>query len=230
VTPKGKRPLADLGIRVVSGAFMAAGALVTAWLGGVVMIAVWLALAGFVLAEWWRITRGWPLWQGAGIIYAAIVVIVPLTLRWSGDYGLPALLWLFAVVWTSDVMAYVCGRLIGGPKLWPRVSPGKTWAGFIGGTAFAAVAASAVAVWAGVPSLLPVVLVSLVAAMISQGGDLFESAIKRNFGVKDAGAVIPGHGGVMDRLDGFIAAGLFALVLGVVRGGWGAAGQGVLIW
>jgi phosphatidate cytidylyltransferase len=209
---------------------MAAGALVTAWLGGVVLIAVWLALAAFVLAEWWRITRGWPLWQAFGLVYAAIVLVVPLTLRWSGEFGLPALLWLFAVVWTSDVMAYVCGRLIGGPKLWPRVSPGKTWAGFIGGTLFAGVAATGVAAWAGVPSLLPVVLVSVVAAMISQGGDLFESAVKRAFGVKDAGAVIPGHGGVMDRLDGFIAAGLFALVLGVMRGGWEAAGQGVLIW
>src|SRR5690606_29043098 len=95
------------------------------------------------------------------------------------ELGLAAVLWLFAVVWGSDVMAYFCGRTIGGPKLWPAVSPKKTWSGFIGGTAFAVAAGTVVAAAFGVPALVPVALVSLVAAIVSQGGDLFESSLKR---------------------------------------------------
>src|SRR5690606_37754461 len=165
-----------------------------------------------------------------GLVYAALVLAAPVVLRMDTELGLVAVFWLFAVVWGSDVMAYFCGRTIGGPKLWPAVSPKKTWSGFIGGTGFAVGGGTGVAAVAGVPSLMPAALVSLFAAVLSQGGDLFESSLKRRFGVKDSGKLIPGHGGLMDRLDGFVLAGLFALLIGVGRGGLDAAGRGVLMW
>ncbi|MGQ4273020.1 phosphatidate cytidylyltransferase [Terrihabitans sp. B22-R8] len=220
----------ELAVRLVSGLVLAVAALLSAWAGGFLLFGFWLVAAGGVLVEWWRMTGDAITWRLLGIVYAAIAIISPLVLRSDSHWGLAALLWLFAVVWISDVMAYVCGRLIGGPKLWPRVSPGKTWAGFVGGTFFAGLGGAGVAAWADAPSLGPVIVLSVVAAIVSQAGDLLESALKRSFGVKDAGSLIPGHGGFMDRLDGFIAAGLFALALGLMRGGWDAAGQGLLVW
>lgn len=220
----------ELRLRIVSASVLAATALVAAWIGGVPVFLFWLIGATGVLVEWWRMTGGRLGWRFLGLLYASAVLVSPVVLRLDPAMGFAVLVWLFAVVWGSDVMAYACGRMIGGPKLMPRVSPKKTWSGFIGGTVFAALAGTAVAAFFEAPALLPVGVVSLIAAIISQGGDLVESAIKRHFGVKDASALIPGHGGFMDRLDGFIAAGLFALVLGVARGGWTGAGQGVLIW
>jgi phosphatidate cytidylyltransferase len=136
-----------------------------------------------------------------------------------------AIAFFFAVVWGSDIFAYFGGRLIGGPKLWPRVSAGKTWSGTLTGLV-AGAALGVCAVWlGGGPALATwqVFLVGLAAAAISQIGDLFESAIKRRFGVKDSSNLIPGHGGVMDRLDGFIFACAFGAAIGLVRGDPSAA-------
>lgn len=224
------RRKSELKTRIVSGAALAAVALLVAWLGGVPFFLFWLAAAAGIFYEWWKLTGASLGWKFPGFVYAAIALAAPVVLRSDAEMGLAAVLWLFAVVWVSDIMAYFCGRLIGGPKLWPRVSPKKTWSGFIGGTAFSVAAATGVAAAFGAPSLLPVAIVSLAAAVISQGGDLFESSLKRRFGVKDSGTLIPGHGGLMDRLDGFVLAGLFALALGVWRGGLDAAGRGVLMW
>lgn len=148
---------------------------------------------------------------GLGVLYAAVIAIVPIALRGHPGHGLTAILWIFAVVWLTDIGAYFAGRTIGGPKLWPRVSPKKTWSGFIGGITAGTLGAWAVAslsaqvhgqLWfAG----MVLVALSLVAAILSQGGDLLESAMKRHFGVKDSSQLIPGHGGVMDRLDSFWA-------------------------
>ena len=142
--------------------------------------------------------------------------------------GLDAILWLFAVVWGTDVFAYFGGRIVGGPKLWPRLSPKKTWAGFLIGIGAGALLGVAVA-WrqSGHGTLLAV---GLVAGALAQGGDLFESSLKRHYGVKDASHLIPGHGGVMDRLDGFLVAAVFACCLGVARAGVASAGWGVLAW
>jgi phosphatidate cytidylyltransferase len=230
VTVTRSRARSEVLTRIVSGLLLAGAALASAWVGGLMLVAFWAVGACGVLAEWLRMTRGTLGWSLLGILYAGLAFAAPLILRADPVIGLGAVLWLFAVVWTSDVMAYCCGRLIGGPKLWPAVSPAKTWAGFIGGTVFATAAATAVAAAAGAPVLIPVAMISLVAAVFSQAGDLIESAMKRRFGVKDAGHLIPGHGGMMDRLDGFIIAGAFALIVGLARGGWGAVGQGVLIW
>jgi phosphatidate cytidylyltransferase len=224
------RKTSELKTRIVSGVVLAAVALGTAWEGNILFFLFWLAAAAGIFIEWWKLTGASLGWKFPGFLYAAIALAAPVVLRMDNEMGLAAILWLFAIVWGSDVMAYACGRLIGGPKLWPAVSPKKTWAGFIGGTAFAVAAATAIAAAFHAPSLGPVALVGLIAAIVSQGGDLFESSLKRRFGVKDSGTLIPGHGGLMDRLDGFVLAGLFAMALGLWRGGLDAAGRGVLMW
>ncbi len=164
----------------------------------------------------------------SGVAYAAALVLSVNVLRTSFPGGLESILWLFAVVWGTDIMAYFGGRLLGGPKLWPRLSPSKTWSGFLIGIGSGALAGAAVA-----PAPGPYghyIAVGLFAAALAQGGDLFESALKRRYGVKDASHIIPGHGGVMDRLDGFVAAAVFAACLGVARFGLDRAGAGLFTW
>ena len=141
--------------------------------------------------------------------------------------GLVGPAWMFAVVWSTDIAAYFAGRKIGGPKLMPRVSPNKTWSGALGGLLGAVVAGTLVPVLAdlaGMPlpsaASLPVVAgVSALASVLSQAGDLVDSGLKRRYGVKDSGKIIPGHGGVMDRLDGFFAVAVLAAVYLALRGG-----------
>ncbi len=163
-----------------------------------------------------------------GLVYAAALALSVTLLRASEPDGFRAILWLFAVVWGTDIFAYFGGRLIGGAKLWPRLSPSKTWSGFLTGIGAGALLGLAVAP-AG--SNLPVLLaIGLAAGALAQGGDLFESSLKRRYGVKDASRLIPGHGGVMDRLDGFLVAAVFAALLGAVRAGAGAAGLGLFNW
>jgi phosphatidate cytidylyltransferase len=172
-------------------------------------------------------------WCAAGLVYAGAMVIAVCVLRHSLFLGPVAILWLFAVVWGTDVMAYFGGRLIGGPKLWPRVSPGKTWSGFWVGVGSGAAAGTLVVAYAATPGeapLFPVFLLGLAAAAVSQGGDLFESMVKRRYGVKDSGRLIPGHGGAMDRLDGFIFAAIFAALVGALHKGAVAAAHGLLVW
>jgi phosphatidate cytidylyltransferase len=181
-------------------------------------------LAGLVAGA----DRGARFWSGAGVLYAGALIASPVLLRASPAYGLAAVLWLFAVVWTTDIMAYFGGRLIGGPKLWPRVSPGKTWSGALVGTASGALCGALVGVL-GAPSgvrLVPFLILGLAASIVAQLGDLFESAVKRRFGAKDSSHLIPGHGGMMDRLDGFVAAAAFAALVGWWRssGDWIASG------
>jgi phosphatidate cytidylyltransferase len=129
-------------------------------------------------------------------------------LRVSPSFGLATILWLFAVVWGTDIAAYFAGRLIGGPRLWPSISPGKTWSGAIVGAVVGA--GLGLMLWAWTNNLAALFWLGLATAIVSELGDLFESALKRRFGVKDSSGLIPGHGGLMDRLDAFIAASLFA--------------------
>jgi phosphatidate cytidylyltransferase len=180
--------------------------------------------AGFVP----QATPGRRVWSGAGVLYSGALLASPVLLRGSPAYGLAAILWLFAIVWGADIMAYFGGRAIGGPKLWPRVSPGKTWSGALVGVVSGALLGAVVALFAA-PSgvrFLPILLIGLAAAVVEGLGDLFESAIKRRFDVKDSSQLIPGHGGLMDRLDGFIAAAAFAAFVGWARtgGDWIASG------
>jgi phosphatidate cytidylyltransferase len=147
-------------------------------------------------------------WAAAGALYAGALVASLVLLRLSPSFGRPAILWLFAVVWGADIAAYFAGRLIGGPRLWPSVSPGKTWAGAIAGALMGAVLGLMLVAWTN--RLAALFWLGLVTAIVSELGDLFESALKRRFGVKDSSGLIPGHGGLMDRLDAFVAASVFA--------------------
>lgn len=162
------------------------------------------------------------LWAVSGFAYAAVVALVPSLVRDDPALGITGIGWLFAVVWTTDIVAYFVGRSVGGPKLWPSVSPKKTWSGFLGGLV-GAVAAGMLVVHLssqlGGPTpfgLIAVGAASGLASVASQFGDLAESALKRRFGAKDSGRLIPGHGGVMDRLDGFVAV---ALLCGLAMAG-----------
>ena len=169
------------------------------------------------------------IWSVAGVPYVAFPGIAFILLRDDASHGLVAMAWLFAAIWAADTLAYFAGRLIGGPKLWPAVSPKKTWAGLGGAVAGGALAGLAFAVWLG-QGILPLVLIGGLLGVVEQGGDLFESALKRHFGVKDSGRLIPGHGGVLDRVDGLAAAAMVAALLGVMHRGTEAAGAGLLIW
>lgn len=164
------------------------------------------------------------IWYAAGPLYASGTLIPPVVLRLHPSDGGVAILWLFLCVWVSDIGAFFVGRKFGGPKLWPRVSPKKTWSGFIGGVVTGSLGAIGAVlyarsiwgdVWLGGTAL---VIVSVIAVLAAVAGDLFESAVKRRFGVKDSGSILPGHGGVMDRLDSFIFASIFTFGVVWVRG------------
>jgi phosphatidate cytidylyltransferase len=169
-------------------------------------------------------------WCAAGLVYAAALMIAPVVLRDDVVLGFAAILFLFTVVWLTDIAAYFVGRKAGGPKLLPRVSPNKTWSGAIAGTLAGVIGGVLVARHFGVANLAAVGLIALMLSIVSQIGDLLESAIKRQFGAKDASGLIPGHGGLMDRLDGFLTAAVAAALIGLVRGGVDAPARGLMIW
>jgi len=180
---------------------------------------LWPAIiAALVLGVVAQLRKQSFVWTAAGPLYAAIVVLAPIWLRGREPDGLVALLWLFLVVWISDIGAYFVGRRFGGPKLWPAISPKKTWSGLFGGLFFGTLLASGFVlldrmvvgpIFIGGIGLF---VLTLGTSLVSELGDLFESAMKRHFGAKDSGQIIPGHGGIMDRLDSFVAAGLFAVI------------------
>jgi phosphatidate cytidylyltransferase len=151
-------------------------------------------------------------------------------MRSNSDHGLLLLIWLFVSVWAADISAYFAGRLIGGPKLAPVISPKKTWAGLGGAMAGAAIASLGVALFAGLNAPLALSLVGTVLGVVEQAGDLFKSALKRHYGVKDSGRLIPGHGGVIDRVDGLVASAVAVLILGYLFGGPQSAGSDILPW
>lgn len=212
------RTPANARFQLVLGAFLALVLLALAAGAGAGMVllitGIGLAVAGIA---------GGVLGHGpsapVGFAYAALSGISLGFLRGDDFAGLSAILFLFAVVWATDILAYFTGRALGGPKLAPAISPGKTWSGAAGGT-FAGVAAGLLAaVMLGQPLEVRIAIIALLLSVVSQIGDLFESGVKRRHGVKDSGSLIPGHGGVMDRVDGLVAA-AFALYLI----GWIAAG------
>lgn len=162
---------------------------------------------------------GLNLWRVCGAFYLILPVLALYYLRSEPLLGLVAIIWLLLVVWSTDTFAYFAGRLFGGPKLSPRFSPKKTWSGLLGGMAGAAIAGVLVAYWAGLPGLVWAGGLGALTAAISQVGDIFESAGKRHFNVKDSGALIPGHGGILDRVDGLLFAAVFCAGVGFARHG-----------
>jgi phosphatidate cytidylyltransferase len=196
------------------------------------VVAIGAVLTGGAVFAWPRPfpARNPPLWAAGGALYAGALFLGPALLRRDPDLGLTAVLFIAATVWATDIFAYLTGRSIGGPLLWPNVSPNKTWAGAVGGLIGGVAAGTLVAYSSGITKLAAVGLVALVLSVLTQAGDLFESAVKRRFGAKDTSRLIPGHGGLMDRLDGFLVAALAALLIGLLRQGTEAPAQGLLVW
>ncbi len=201
-------------------ALVAAGSV----LAGVVVLAIG-ALGAAALAPAER-----RIWVAAGIPYAGTLGVAPVVLRSDSADGFLAVILLFAIVWTTDIAAFFVGRALGGPKLMPQVSPNKTWSGALGGTLASVAVAVAVATAAALTGLFAIAMLAIVLSISAQGGDLFESFLKRRFGAKDSSHLIPGHGGLMDRLDGFVAANVVAALIGLARGGFEAPGRGLLVW
>lgn len=187
-----------------------------------------IVLGAFVVAVFAPLQR--RTWGMAGLVYTGLLLLAPVLLRSDEQYGFAAILFLFAVVWTTDVLGYFVGRAFGGPKLAPSISPKKTWSGAIGGTLGAMAVAGATAWCLPGTNIIALVGLGFVLSIAGQAGDLMESALKRRFDVKDASQIIPGHGGVMDRLDGFWAAALVAAIIGIGRGGVSAPATGLFIW
>jgi phosphatidate cytidylyltransferase len=164
----------------------------------------------------------------AGVPYVALPVLALVLLRSDSTWGVHAIMWVMLVVWATDIFAYFAGRILGGPKLAPQLSPKKTWSGLAGGMVGAAVISGIYAAF-NLPGWIGLALVAAALAVVAQMGDIFESALKRYYGVKDSGYLIPGHGGVLDRVDGLVAVGVVAAIIGFVRNSSGLA-EGVLLW
>lgn len=193
---------------------LAWGALVAALVPLVLGMPDWVVLIAIALASLLAglhaLGSNAGLWNAFGIAYAALPALAIAALRGDTMNGLIIVLYLYAVVWATDIVAYFVGRALGGPKLAPSISPGKTWSGAAGGTVGACAAGVGLLMVMGVSgsALIFAALLALALSVVSQAGDLFESALKRRNGVKDSGSLIPGHGGVMDRVDGLVAAAL----------------------
>jgi phosphatidate cytidylyltransferase len=176
---------------------------------------VYLLLVG-MLVEWFNMNKK-TVFQSlkgisiflSGALYIAIAV--GFLLSWRHQPGL--ILWLLSIVWATDIGAYFVGSYFGGPKLAPRISPRKTWSGFVGGTVFGMVAGWALSSYAGVAIPLSLFGTLLIVSVAAQIGDLIESGVKRYFDVKDSGNIIPGHGGLLDRLDSLLLVAIFYKLL-----------------
>jgi phosphatidate cytidylyltransferase len=213
---------------VVEGASLASASLASASLafGRIEATLAVVALGVVLVALLSSVRRGWV---ALGLCYASAALIASVLVRLDQVWGFAALMLVLLVVWATDIGGYFAGRGFGGPKLWPRVSPKKTWAGAIGGfVASLGVAAAFAAL--GLGKTVPLLLLAAALSCVSQLGDLFESAVKRAFGVKDSSQIIPGHGGLLDRLDGFVFAVVIAALIGFLRHGADGVGRGLMVW
>jgi phosphatidate cytidylyltransferase len=204
----------------LTGAVTAAAALLAVHhpaIAGLSIVAVALASAVLVRDE----RRSWA---GFGALYVGLPTLALVWLRGDPHNGGAVVVWLLLVVWATDIGAYASGRLIGGPLLLPRVSPKKTWSGLLGGMMSAAIVAVVVCRVLGQGDPLWIGIAGAVTAVVAQIGDLFESWVKRRWGVKDSSAIIPGHGGVMDRVDGLLSAGVAVAILTALTG------KAILAW
>ncbi len=169
-------------------------------------------------------------WSYLGICYVGFPALAFTLLRNDPDLGFAAILWIFLIVWAADILAYFAGRILGGPKLAPMISPKKTWAGLAGAVAGSTLVSSIFAYAFHLNGVLTLAILAGCLAVVEQAGDLFESSLKRFHGVKDSGALIPGHGGVIDRVDGLIAVAVVAALIGLLHGQGVSTARGLLQW
>lgn len=191
--------------RVLSAAVLGPLLLAAIWFGFPWIDLVVAIAAPVIASECIRITPGRPLVRLLAILYGLAAVIALLWLRHQPTLGRETVLWIVLCTWATDTGAYVVGRLAGGARLAPSISPGKTWSGLIGGMAWAAVVSAAVGYIFNLGGTASLAVIGAGLAVIGQIGDLLESAAKRSAGLKDSGTLIPGHGGLLDRIDGLIA-------------------------
>ena len=191
-------------------------------------LALFLLAAAFAAIGLTASSPGQAGWSFAGLAYAALPAFALVWLRSDQAFGAMAVLYIFAVAWTTDTASYAAGRLIGGPKLAPRISPKKTWSGFIVGVLMPALVGFAFALVLKVTSASKLALVSVALALVCQMGDLMESWVKRRFGAKDMSRLIPGHGGLLDRIDGLLLAAILAALIALRD--LANPGRGLLIW
>ena len=193
----------ELAIRTLTGAILITIALLAAYVGGDIFAVLVGAVAAAMFYEWTRMVRGWGAgWYVAGFFYALFPALALLWIRERDAHGLDLLIWAFVVTWSTDIGAYFAGRNFGKRKLAPTISPNKTVEGLYGGMAAATLFGGAWALAAGLGK--PILAFPPFFAVAAQMGDLFESWMKRRAGVKDSGNWLPGHGGVLDRLDGLV--------------------------
>jgi phosphatidate cytidylyltransferase len=207
-------------------AWIAGGAVLVVGLGTILLIATGRAeaalvclLAGMLLAglvAW--LAGGPPGWTSLGVGYVGLPALAVLWLRGMPEQGLAILVWLLVVVWATDTAAYFAGRALGGPRLAPAISPSKTWSGLCGGMLGAALTGALAAWLFGSSRLLQAAGLGALLAVVAQAGDLVESSFKRAAGVKDSGTLIPGHGGLLDRIDGLLFAAPALALLGLIAG------------
>lgn len=210
-----------LGVRVISGSILATLVLGVLWIGGFIFSIIVLLAALQMLREWDRLTeKESSLWGVAGLFYiaipcAAILYMRNIQIEGTEHAGLSMVLYVLFAVWATDIGAYFTGRIVGGAKLAPTISPSKTWAGLGGGMTAAGVVGGISHIFSPYPTtLLGAIMLGVVLAAVAQGGDLFESWLKRRAGVKDSSTLIPGHGGLLDRVDGLMfTIPLFALLV-----------------
>jgi len=219
-----RAPLTPLGMVLIG--LVALSGLVSPLFGALGSMAV-IALACLVAVA---MGREGMLWRVGGIVLFGLLIMSALAMRGDGTAGIWAGLYLGTVVWMTDSAAFFTGRQIGGEKLAPDISPSKTWSGALGGLALGTVAGLVVWLlvtespwWIGL-------MISASISVLSQAGDLSESAIKRHFRVKDSGDIIPGHGGLMDRLDSLTFGVFFVVIIGGLHAGFGAVAEGLLYW
>ena len=208
INAPGKAPLANA---IGWMAVLATGVFILTSLPAMALAAIVVGAGGASFAGF---TRGGGLWSATAVAYAGFSGLALAEIRGEGTFGLFAMLFVFAIVWATDILAYFCGRALGGPKLAPRISPGKTWSGALFGAAAGVGAGVGVALIIRQGGGLMIPLIALLLSVASEIGDLFESWVKRRFGAKDSSRLIPGHGGVMDRVDGLVFAAFAAFLLG----------------
>ena len=204
--------------------YLAAIAFVVGAPGQVVICLLFLTLVSLLIQR--KMNPGF--WTLIGIAYIGLPILGFDLIRGSLDFGFLAVVWCMVIVWSADVMAYFFGRIIGGPKMAPRISPKKTWAGMAGAIFGAVLVSICVSYFSGL-GVWPLSGLAALFAVVEQGGDIFESAFKRHYGVKDSGNLIPGHGGILDRIDGLSAVVVGAAIIGFVHNPASPA-AGLLLW